>query len=229
MTKSEINKEDLLRKVQSVIDRFTKEGKTAAQFDGSERNIFPVAVSVEEGEALREWVAKEKAVNTIEIGLAYGLSTLFLCQGIIENDFKNAHHTVLDPYQTSGFKDSGLQSLKEAEVIHLIEFIAEESQIALPRFVSEGRKFDLAFVDGSHLFDNVFLDLIYLGRLVQPGGVIFADDYQAPAVARAISFCLNNLGWELEEKAREAEHHQWAVLRTPRESISRSYPHFVDF
>jgi len=63
--------------------------------------------------------------------------------------------------------------LEEAGVAHLVEYYAEESQITLPRFVSENRYFDFAFVDGSHLFDRVFLDLIYLGRLVHPGGIIF--------------------------------------------------------
>jgi hypothetical protein len=29
-------------------------------------------------------------------------------------------------------------------------------------------------------FDGVFLDLIYLGRLVCAGGILFVDDYQLP-------------------------------------------------
>ena len=48
-----------------------------------------------------------------------------------------------------------------------MEFHPEESQIALPRFLTEERSFDLAFVDGNHRFDEVFLDLVYLGRLAQ--------------------------------------------------------------
>jgi len=48
-------------------------------------------------------------------------------------------------------------------------------------------------------------------------------------VAKAVSFCLNNLGWKLEEKSSPDNNHQWVVLRTPLEPISRSYPHFVDF
>ena len=75
----------------------------------------------------------------------------------------------------------------------LIEYRAEESQFALPRFLGEGRRFDLAFVDGNHRFDGVFLDLVYLGRLVRGGGIVFLDDYQLPAVARAVSFCTTNL------------------------------------
>ena len=158
-----------------------------------------------------------------------GISTLFICEGLLCNGHGNARHTALDPCQSSGFKNCGLQLLEEAGIANLVEYYPEESQIALPRFVSEGREFDFAFVDGSHLFDRVFLDLIYLGRLVRPGRIIFADDYQAPAVAHAVSFCLTNLGWKLEETAPPSTLHQWVVLRTAREPLRRSYPHFMNF
>lgn len=214
--------------VRSIINRVFKDRRLISTADGSAHDIFPVAVDVAEGEALRSWIIKEKAVHTIEIGLAYGISTLFICEGLLTNGDPGARHIALDPYQDK-FKNFGLQVLKEAGIEHLVEHITEESQIALPRFVSEGRSFDFAFVDGSHLFDRVFLDLIYLGGLVRLGGIIFADDYQAPAVARAVSFCLNNLGWKIEEKSPSNEHHQWIVLRTASEPVQRSYPHFVDF
>ncbi len=227
MISKNLENNDRLQQVRLVIDRLIRDGKAIGS-DDSSHEIFPVAIAATEGEAIRAWVIKEKAINTIEIGLAYGISALYICEGLLTNGVRKAQHTVLDPYQES-FKNCGLQSLEEAGVMDLVEYCAEESQIALPKFLSEDRNFDLAFVDGSHLFDRVFLDLIYLGRLVRPGGIIFADDYQALAVAKAISFCLDNLGWKLEEASPSDEHHQWVVLRTPLETIPRSYPHFVDF
>lgn len=220
---------DALQRVRSVIDRITRDGKVIARSDNSVNDISPVAINAAEGEALRNWIIKEKAVHTIEIGLAWGVSALYICEGLLINGDKNARHVVLDPHQATGFKNCGLQVLEEAGVSNLIEYHAEESQIALPRFLSEGQQFDFAFVDGSHLFDRVLLDLIYLGHLVSPGGVIFCDDYQAPAVAKAVSFCLTNLGWKLEETSPPDERHQWVILRTAVEPIKRSYPHFIDF
>lgn len=101
---------------------------------------------------------------------------------------------VLDPYQATRFGDCGLQFLGDAGLAELVEFHAEESQIALPRFLTAERSFDLAFVDGNHRFDGVFLDFVCLGRLLRAGGIVFVDDYQLPAVARAASFCLRILG-----------------------------------
>jgi hypothetical protein len=111
----------------------------------------------------------------------------------------------------------------------MVEHHAEASEVALPRFLGEDRRFHLAFVDGNHRFDGVFLDLVYLGRLVRPGGIVFVDDYQLPAVARAVSFCVTNLGWTLEEISAADDLHRWAVVRTSAVADTRPFDYYVDF
>lgn len=74
----------------------------------------------------------------------------------------------------------------------------------------------------------VFLDLVYLGRLVHPG-IVFLDDCRLPAVARAASFCLTNLGWTLEEVWAADDLQQSAVLRTSDLPDTRPFDHYVDF
>ena len=54
---------------------------------------------------------------------------------------------------------------------------------------------DAAFVDGSHVFHNVFVDLYYLQMIVRPGGLIVLDDYWWPGVATAARYFETNLGW----------------------------------
>ncbi len=218
-----------LKRVRRVIKRLLREGTAVSRSDGSVHSLFPVAVSGAEGEALRDWVRREGAVHTIEVGLGYAISTLFICEGLLTNGDPTARHVAIDPNQGTRFADCGLQFLHEAGVGDLVEHHAEESQIALPRFLAEGRRFDLAFVDGNHRFDAVFLDLIYLGRLVRPGGIVAIDDHQLPAVARAASFCLTNLDWRLEEVSAGDDLHQWAVLRTSAARDTRSFDYYVDF
>jgi len=218
-----------LRRTRDVLERLLREGTAVAQSDGTVHSLFPVAVNAAQGEALREWVGREGANRTIEVGLGYGISALFICEGLLANGDATARHVVLDPHQATRFANCGLQFLDEAGLTELVEYHAEESQIVLPRFLSEGRSFELAFVDGNHLFDGVFLDLIYLGRLVRAEGIVFVDDYQLPAVARAASFCLTNLGWTLEEVSADDDLHQWAVLRTSRIPDERPFDYYVDF
>ena len=218
-----------VRRTRELIERLVREGTVVARLDGSVHDLFPVSVNAAEGEALREWVRRERAARTIEIGLGYGVSALFICDALLAGGRADARHVVLDPNQTWRFADCGLQLIEEAGLGKLVEFHAEASEIALPRFLAEGRRFDLAFVDGNHRFDGVFLDLVYLGRLVREGGIIFVDDFQLPAVAKAASFCTKNLCWVIEEVSRDDGSHHWAVLRTPDVRLERDYKYFVDF
>jgi predicted O-methyltransferase YrrM len=214
--------------LSDVLERLRVD-ETVTAPNGSAHDLFPVAVSVAEGEALREQVIREGASRTLEIGLGYGVSTLFICDGLIENGDESAMHVAVDPFQSSRFANCGLQFLAEAGVAQLVEHHPESSQLALPRFVLEGKLFDLAFVDGDHRFDSVFVDLYYVGRLVRPGGVVMLDDYQLPAIERAASFFTSNVRWTLEEFSPPDPHHQWAILRTSKLPDRRPFDFFVNF
>ena len=214
-----------VRQVQRVIERLAQDGSMVARSDGTQHDIFPVAVSLAEGEALRHWVYREGAVQTIEIGLGYGISALHICEGLLMNGNTDAQHVVLDPNQSQRFSDCGLQVLEEAGVRQFVEHYAELSEIALPQFLKEGRSFDLGFVDGNHRFDGVFLDLFYLGRLVRKGGILILDDYNLPGVRKAVSFFVTNLGWTVEDTIDDYA----IVLRTARQTDKRNFRYFVDF
>jgi predicted O-methyltransferase YrrM len=217
-----------INRVRDVSRRMLHDRKVEARFDGSVRNIYPTSVTPAEGNALRKWVMRGNAATTVETGLGYGLSTLFICEGLLANGHSRILHVALDPFQEKN-ANIGLQVIEDAGLQAVVEFHSEESQLALPRFLAEGRLFDLAFVDGNHRFDGVFLDLIYVGRLLRRGGIVVVDDLQLPSIARATSFCTRNLGWTLEEESREDESHHWAVFRTARAVDGRPFDHYVDF
>ena len=214
-----------VQQVRRVIERLARDGTMIARSDGTQHDIFPVAVSLAGGEALRNWVSREGAVQTIEIGLGYGVSALHICEGLLMNGNPDAGHVVLDPNQLRRFSDCGLQVLEDAGVTHFVEHYTEVSEIALPQFLKEGRTFDLGFVDGNHRFDGVFLDLFYLGRLVRKGGILILDDYNFPGVRRAVSFFLNNLGWTVEDALDDYV----VVLRTATQADKRDFRYFIDF
>jgi predicted O-methyltransferase YrrM len=222
-------REVAIGRVRAVLDRLARDGTAVAGSDGTVHRLFPVAVGAAEGAAIRSWVIREAAARTIEVGLGYGVSALFVCEGLLINGAADARHVVIDPYQDIRFAGCGLQFLDEAGVGGLVEHHAGESQIILPRMVSEGRSFDLAVVDGNHRFDAIFVDLYYLGRLLRPGGIVFIDDYHLPGIARAASFFRANLGWSLEEVSAAEDRHHWAVLRTSAEPDTRPFDYFADF
>ncbi len=215
-------------RIRGVIDEVVREGTRVAA-DGEMHEIFPVAIPPAEGEALRDVVIAERATRTIEIGLGYAVSTLYISEGLLSTGQPNAKHVVIDPYQHTRYADVGLGLLERASVADLVEYFPSPSEMALPAMVEQSARFDLAFIDGNHRFDGVFVDLFFLGRLVRPGGVVFLDDHQLRGVARAASFFVENVGWTVESVSPPDEFHQWAVLRTPSTPDERPFDHFVDF
>ena len=124
-----------VQQVRQVIEGLVRDGSVVSRADGTQHSVFPVAVSPEEGEALRKWVTREGAVRTIEVGLGYGVSALHICEGLLLNGDPAARHVVLDPSQPTRFSDCGLQVLEDAGVRRLVEHHAEFSEIALPHFL----------------------------------------------------------------------------------------------
>jgi predicted O-methyltransferase YrrM len=206
-----------------------RDGTATTGTGGSVHRVFPVAVGPIEGAAIRSWVIREHAARTVEVGLGYGISALFACEGLVMAGGPCVRHVVIDPHQDTRFAALGLQALGEAGVARLVEFYPEESQIVLPRLLARGRRFDLAIVDGNHRFDAVFIDLYYLGRLLRPGKIVFLDDYQLPGVARAASFFTANLGWRVEETGSAGDCHHWAALRTGTGPDNRPFDYLADF
>jgi predicted O-methyltransferase YrrM len=224
-----------VERVRTVRERIVADG-TVVTPGGRPLAVFPVAIGPAEGAALRDRVIEEGALRTVEIGLAFAVSTLFLFEGLLANG-SDGPHVAIDPYQLdagpvagTSYAGVGLHTLEEAGVRELVDFREEESQVVLPRLVDEGRSFDLAFVDGNHRFEAVFLDLVYVGRLLKEGGVVFVDDTQLPSIRRAVEFCLDNLAWQVDGAGREGSTHEWSVLRTgSRSRFQRPFAEFVDF
>jgi len=59
-----------------------------------------------------------------------------------------------------------------------VEKIKSESGAALARLAALARQFDLAYIDGSHLCDDVAADSAAAWQLLAPRGVVIWDDYE---------------------------------------------------
>src|SRR4051812_30692453 len=187
------NEDRLERTLHEAYHRESVHGR-----DGTAIELFPHSIGRRQGEALRDLAIAEQAERTIEIGLALGISALFLCQAVLP---RGGRHVAIDPFQEQSWNGAGLRTLREAGVEDVVEVIEEESQLALPRLVGEGRTFDFAFVDGDHRFEGAFLDIYFMTRLVRSGGLVVVDDMWLPAVRVAVAYCERNLGLELEPEA----------------------------
>ena len=166
--------------------------------DGRPMSLAPHSLDQQAGEALRDLAMAEGAERTIEVGLALGMSTLFMCEAVLP---RGGRHVSIDPFQQESWQGAGLRTLREAGVREIVDVIEEESQLALPRLLAEGRRFDFAFIDGDHRFEGVFVDLYFMTRLVEPGRLVVVDDMWMPSVRTAVAYVERNLGVTLEPDA----------------------------
>ena len=136
-----------------------------------------------------------KAKDSVEVGFAFGVSTLAILTALEEQG--GGRHVVCDPFQTEDFGGGGLNNIERAGHADTLEFYQESSCIVLPRLVTEGRKFDLAYIDGYHSFDYTFIDYFYADLLLREGGVMAIDDWGMPQVYHVVEFLRTHKAYEL--------------------------------
>ncbi len=148
------------------------------------------------GSLLQRAVEDVRPAVSLEIGLAYGISTLFICDAI-QKLTTPGRHIVLDPYQNQKWRGIGLRNIREAGFDSIVDFREEASEFLLPRLVAEGVRVDLAFIDGLHRFDQAFVEFFYVNRLLRPGGIVLFDDASRRSVNRVIRHALTYPAYEV--------------------------------
>jgi predicted O-methyltransferase YrrM len=166
-------------------------------------------VDSKEGAYLYRLIKSDQNIaKTLEVGCAYGLSSLYICDAL--KDRPGASHVIIDPKQSDVWHGVGITHLKRAQ-IEFFTLIEEPSELALPAILrTEGESFDLVFIDGWHTFDQTMLDLYYANRLVREGGYIVVDDASWESVSAAVSYYVNYPAYELVK-----------YPRAPRRSVLR--------
>lgn len=161
-------------------------------------------VPTEVGEFLQRIVRRLDPTVTLEVGLAYGISALFICDALrIRN---GTQHVVIDPNQETAWDRSehslnwggiGIANLKRAGFGDVVRLIEAPSFRALPQLEQAGQRIDFAFIDGWHTFDFALLDFFYIDRMLNVGGVVAFDDSSWPAVRKVCRFVRTNLAYSV--------------------------------
>ena len=95
---------------------------------------------------------------------------------------------------------------------------------------------DAAFVDASHRFHEVVVDLYFLRRIVRAGGIVVLDDHNRPPVRTAAHYFEVNLGWRAVPGAvdggtvdPETGQERLRALRLPSPRFESDFERFQPF
>ena len=180
-------------RIREVRSRLVGEGPAWTR--GPERDFETVTLPERDCDLLRDLLIAEGVETVVEVGLAYASSALAIGEALVTVDSPRPRHVVIDPFQQQAYSNVGWDLLRSAGLDSIASLIAAPSSIALAQLVAEGVVADAAFVDGSHRFHEVFVDLYFLRKIVRPGGLIVLDDDWTPSVRTAVRYYEQNLGW----------------------------------
>ena len=165
----------------TILDRGFVESESGDRF------LLKSNISRDECDFLSNLIGSDHSIReTLEIGCAYGISSLAICDAI--KDRRAPRHRIIDPFQTTEWRGIGLLNLRRAGV-GFAEWIEERSEYALPRLAkADPDSLDLVLIDGWHTFDHTLLDIFYADRLIRVGGYIVIDDATWASVSRACAY-----------------------------------------
>lgn len=158
-------------------------------------------IPLDSGLFLQKLILESRPNCSIEIGMGYGISTLFICEAL--QSCGAGKHIVIDPGQFKStptqpsYRGIGMKHVREAGLDHLVTFIEEPSELALPSLLAQGTRVDFAFIDGWHTFDHTLLDFFYISRMLNVGGVVVVDDVYMSAVAKVCVYIASYPCYEL--------------------------------
>jgi predicted O-methyltransferase YrrM len=179
-------------------------------------------VSPEGGAMLQKLVRELHASTTLEIGLAYGISALYICDALRTKP--GARHIVIDPEQHTQWHGVGLRHLRMTGLDTMIDYRELPSHEALVDLEREGARVDVAFVDGCHTFDYVIVDMFLVDRLLRTGGVMAVDDADWPSVRKACRYFLTNRGYRVFQCSPATQSENLAGIRRTIAQLARRWP-----
>ena len=143
-------------------------------------------------ELLQEF--RQRPVRILEIGSWEGRSALYFLNYLPHSrivcidPFSGSMEHHQDPYFAAlALKSESQFDANLAGFSDRVEKIKGNSTEVLPELGIDRRRFDLAYIDGSHRAADVYRDGVMTWSLMNPGGIVIFDDY----------------GWELMDDERD--------------------------
>jgi predicted O-methyltransferase YrrM len=140
---------------------------------------------------IRKALHQTKAIQTLEVGFAFGTSALVFAEHHQRMKSKGISHTIIDPNQygtgQGSWEGIGAENLKRVGFSknrdwRLLESSSIEALPALNKRFGSGW-LDVALIDGWHLFDYTLLDIFYCLHMLRVGGILIVDDKNMKAIS----------------------------------------------
>jgi predicted O-methyltransferase YrrM len=147
-------------------------------------------ISPAQGKLLAAMHRAMKPALSIEIGFAYGFSTLHILDSMHEHGY--GAHIAIDPFEMADWKGIGLANVRALDFSSRFAHVPTFSSSALCQMRDEGVRSSYVYIDGDHRFDGIMVDFHCAHQILEPGGVILFDDMWMPSMQKVAAFISAN-------------------------------------
>ena len=183
------------------------------------------------GMVIYNLVRAERARNVLELGLAHGVSSIYLLQGVADNG--GGRVISMDPgVPADGI---GLNNIRRAGLSQYHTFSNQPSEYVLPAIAQSDFRADFIFIDTNHMYDQTIVEAYFANRILRVGGIMMFDDCQLDSVRTACNFVEANLHYQLHPlhtenggKALEGLSNVFRIMRKMKND-DREWFHFKPF
>ena len=144
--------------------------------------------SLEQGLFLQEMFDLVKPLQSLEVGFAYGISSMFILEKHKELNSKVGAHIVIEPdYYWGGAAEYNIEKENLSQYIQIKRDFSDKVMAGL---FLENVRVQFAYVDTTKQFDIIMHDFFMLDKILDIGGIIVFDDCGGswPGVQRAVRF-----------------------------------------
>jgi predicted O-methyltransferase YrrM len=181
-----------------IIGEIESEGLTTLA-DGTRLPVHG-NIGSESGKVIQRAIAATKPRTAVEVGLAFGISTLYILDAMRLHG--GGTLIGMDPAQhDKTWQGGGLCNVERAGFRNQYFFHEEPSQIVLPRLAAAGTRIQFAFIDGWHTFDHTLVDFFFVDEMLDVGGIAVIDDVGYPSIRRLCHFILSNRNYTVVDFA----------------------------
>lgn len=178
-------------------------------------------IRIPQGAQINKIVRANNIRTSLEIGFAYGFSTVWIMDALSDEGI----HRAVDPFEKSVWGGIGLKQIERLRNAKRKFIWMEDYSIhALAEMIKQKMEFDFIFIDGNHRFDDVLVDFYLADQVLKSEGIISFDDLWMPSVRTVVSFILSNREYELIRQPVK----RMTVLKKKAQDV-RPWDHFKRF
>jgi predicted O-methyltransferase YrrM len=126
-----------------------------------------------------------KPSKSLEVGLAYGISTLFILEKCRQYNSAEKCHVIIEPFP---WGNTALYNITKEGLEKYIDIRNELSDKVIPSMYLNNDRIQFAYVDTTKVFDTVLQDFYFIDKILDVGGIIIIDDASTGGINMVIRF-----------------------------------------